>query len=189
MSFPSFSAGEVLTAADMNAVGLWKIAEGTLSGTATNFANVFSSTYDNYVITLSAVSFSGAGDLYWQWLTNTTPLTVGAYNWAYTAHTVSNAGNSSGTSGQTFGYTGISNSAPVAGARVASGTYTIFGPMNSTYERQIVMGQAFSFRGDWVVTNIAGAYNANVAPRNGIRFLTSSASTMNGIVRIYGQRL
>ena len=53
MSFPSFSAGEVLTAVDMNAVGLWLVktqAVGTGVSSVT-VSNAFSSTYDNYRVT------------------------------------------------------------------------------------------------------------------------------------------
>jgi hypothetical protein len=53
MSFPSFSAGEVLTAADMNAVGLWLVKTQTV-GTAVTSVQVtgaFSANYDNYLVT------------------------------------------------------------------------------------------------------------------------------------------
>jgi len=52
MTYPSFSAGDILTAADMNAVGLWLIKTQTV-GTAVTSVTVtdaFSSTYDNYRI-------------------------------------------------------------------------------------------------------------------------------------------
>jgi len=63
MSFPSFASGEVLTAADMNAVGLWLVKTQTI-GTAVSsveVTNAFSSTYDNYLITISGGSASSAG--------------------------------------------------------------------------------------------------------------------------------
>ena len=52
MTYPSFTSGEVLTAADMNAVGLWLVKTQTV-GTAVASVTVtdaFSSTYDNYRI-------------------------------------------------------------------------------------------------------------------------------------------
>lgn len=55
MTYPSFSSGEVLTAADMNAVGLWLVKTQTV-GTAVSSVTVtgaFSSTYDNYLITMA----------------------------------------------------------------------------------------------------------------------------------------
>jgi hypothetical protein len=48
MPVPDFSPGEVLTAAAMDSIGLWKIGGGTLSGTAVNFQGVFTSDYNVY---------------------------------------------------------------------------------------------------------------------------------------------
>ena len=55
MGFPSFNSGEVLTATDMNAVGLWLIKTQTV-GTAVatvEVTDVFSSSYNNYRIVYS----------------------------------------------------------------------------------------------------------------------------------------
>lgn len=52
MTYPSFSAGDVLTAADMNAVGLWLVKTQTV-GTAVASVTVtgaFSADYENYLI-------------------------------------------------------------------------------------------------------------------------------------------
>jgi len=55
MSYPSFSAGEVLNASDMNAVGLWLVKSQTI-GTGVSSVSVtgaFSADYDNYKIMIS----------------------------------------------------------------------------------------------------------------------------------------
>lgn len=55
MTFPSFVSGEVLRAADMNAVGLWLVKTQTI-GTGVSSVPVtgaFSSEYDNYKITIT----------------------------------------------------------------------------------------------------------------------------------------
>jgi hypothetical protein len=52
MSYPSFSAGEVLNASDMNAVGLWLVKSQTV-GTGVSSVTVtgaFSADYDNYKV-------------------------------------------------------------------------------------------------------------------------------------------
>lgn len=53
---PVFSAGAVLTAAQMNKVGMWLINETSLSGVTTNISNVFSSDFDAYRITLTGLN-------------------------------------------------------------------------------------------------------------------------------------
>lgn len=72
MGYPSFTTGEVLTAADMNAVGLWRVTTCTVTsagGTAATASNgvitvgtgntsvtvnsAFSADYDNYYLTFT----------------------------------------------------------------------------------------------------------------------------------------
>lgn len=79
MTFPSFSVGEVLTAADMNAVGLWRITNCTVTSTGGTAAtasngvitigngntnvrinNAFSADYDFYKIILSGGGMSAS---------------------------------------------------------------------------------------------------------------------------------
>ncbi len=55
MAYPNFTAGDILNASDMNAVGMWLIKTQTI-GTAVASVQVtgaFSSTYDNYLIQVS----------------------------------------------------------------------------------------------------------------------------------------
>jgi hypothetical protein len=68
MSYPSFSVGEVLTAADMNAVGLWLVKTQTITTTAplptaVTVSDVFSSTYANYRIVYNGITTSGTNSL------------------------------------------------------------------------------------------------------------------------------
>ncbi len=65
MSYPVFAAGDVLGAADMNAVGLWLVKTQTV-GTGVSSVTVtgaFSSTYDNYNIVYTNGFCSAQGDL------------------------------------------------------------------------------------------------------------------------------
>jgi len=61
---PVFSAGAVLTAAQMNAVGLWLVKTDTITGTSTTktLSSVFSSDYDAYKV-FALVRSSAAGGL------------------------------------------------------------------------------------------------------------------------------
>jgi len=65
MSFPSFSTGEVLTAADMNAVGMWHLGTVSFSGaTQVDFLNVFSSSYQTYRIEFENLTASTGDDFF-----------------------------------------------------------------------------------------------------------------------------
>ena len=73
MSFPVFASGDVLTASDMNAVGLWLVKTQTVGSNVASVTvtNAFSSTYDNYLITINGMLSSVAGAaLYFQCVTS-----------------------------------------------------------------------------------------------------------------------
>lgn len=63
---PTFTSGEVLTAAQMNAVGLWLVKSQTVGSgvSSVTLSSVFSSDYDNYRIIISGVSSVGANSVY-----------------------------------------------------------------------------------------------------------------------------
>jgi len=78
MTYPSFSAGEVLRAQDMNAVGLWKVASGTLSLTtsATNVTGVFGADYKQYRLLLNVTARSTTNRVDMRYIVGTTPETT-----------------------------------------------------------------------------------------------------------------
>jgi hypothetical protein len=55
MTYPTFNSGDVLTAAEMNAVGLWLVKTQTIGNAVSSVAvtGAFSSDYDNYKIIIS----------------------------------------------------------------------------------------------------------------------------------------
>jgi hypothetical protein len=60
MTFPVFASGDVLNASDMNAVGKWLVASGSVGTSTTRIIdNVFSSTYENYHIVFSNMAQAG----------------------------------------------------------------------------------------------------------------------------------
>jgi hypothetical protein len=62
---PTFSAGAVLTAAQMNQLGLFLIKSEAIVGTPStiNVTDVFSADFDNYLITLTGTQGSALGDV------------------------------------------------------------------------------------------------------------------------------
>ena len=82
-TYPVFSVGEVLTADDMNAVGLWKITSATISAlstTGTNITSVFNNTlYANYRIVINVTAASTTNRLQFQLLSGTTAANTSYY--------------------------------------------------------------------------------------------------------------
>jgi hypothetical protein len=113
MPVPDFSPGEVLTAAAMDSIGLWKVASGTLSltTTATNVTGVFSSDYKQYRILLNCTARSGVNRVDMRYINGTTPTSANYYQGGiggdYSANTTLYYQRSSNDN-QIFGYSNSS---------------------------------------------------------------------------------
>jgi hypothetical protein len=87
MPVPDFSPGEVLTAAAMDSIGLWKVGSATaVYGTTTqlNISNVFTSDYRAYKIVVSSLRYSATNTtLSLQLLNAGTPANTASYDFAY----------------------------------------------------------------------------------------------------------
>lgn len=82
MTFPSFSVNEVLRAEDMNAVGRWRVAAGTMTnvGTGGAFAqNVFSTDYTVHKVMFYDIIASVANGTFIQLANGTTESAVNYY--------------------------------------------------------------------------------------------------------------
>jgi len=116
MAIKTFTAGEILTAADTNTYlansGLVYISTTTLSGSTTTVSNAFSSTYDNYLVVLNDLVLAGTGQILMQFATGTTDTTANYSRQRFYAQTTAVGGT--GASGQTsmsvgYGITGSQN--------------------------------------------------------------------------------
>lgn len=67
MGFPTFNAGDILNATDMNAVGLWKIqTKSVTTQTEITFDGVFTSNYLNYLVVLAVSAATSTNIIQWQ---------------------------------------------------------------------------------------------------------------------------
>jgi hypothetical protein len=182
----SGTAGQVLTSAGSGDVPTWTtpsagaiilLSSQTVSGSTTyvTFSNVFSSTYDNYLIVFNDVAFAtgyaySGGILQAQLERNGSFVTTG-----YTGtHGTLNGANTANTAldiGITVGYTGRANSNAV------SGTLHCFG-MNSTNAN--IGGLIQKFLGYTTSTSVYGSQAELSSPNavtTGIRFFVESTNT------------
>jgi hypothetical protein len=177
MTYPSFSAGEVLRAQDMNAVGLWRINEFTLSGGTTNLTSIFSADYTNYLLVVSGVSSSSAVIDSFQMLNGTTPATTANYN--YTRFTTASAG--SGATAQTSGYIMTTGSTPQAF------TINIFNPFAAAKTQINTIGQ-YGANADLSYTEIINATHTLATSYNGISLIATGTTWTAGKVVVYGYK-
>lgn len=182
---PDFSAGAVLTAAQMNAIGMWRVASGTLSTATTDFQSVFTSDFTNYRIVIDQISMNATGDLYWRLLNGSTPATGADYAWALQGLTNAGGGADSSAGAQTLAYTGVTINVAVANLKVGSLIMDLLYPQIA--ERTIAMTTAYALTTNWT-SRVGGSNHGLATAYNGIRFLTNTAVTATGNVTIYGYR-
>jgi hypothetical protein len=186
MTYPVFTTGEILRAADMNAVGLWKIADQTVSA-ATEFVfdNCFTSDYMMYRVTVSITTSTATGLLLWQ-------ERVGGAN-ANTAYTYSGTLNqmSGGTPIQTLiGEQNVAHGAVAdfdnAGSSQGHAVFDIANPQTSPYTS--VSSQYSVAAGNTGISGGQISSNHYVSTvYDGLRLFVSSGN-FTGTCRIYGYR-
>ena len=185
MSYPLFANGDILYSTDMNAVGMWRVAGGSLAGATTNFQGCFSGSYRDYRIVIDTVNFSSAGDIYFRMLTGSTPETSANYSWAYRGLYENGTSADSNLAGYNAGYTGVTSG--TAGAVLNGCSIDIYGPQLT--QRTLLTSNAVAYnnvagfggRNGMTLCNLTNAYT-------GIQFLTLGPN-VTGTVNIYGYRI
>ena len=167
-----------------NPQGLELITTGTLSSTTTNFASCFSLTYDNYRIVMDSVNFSASGDLYYRFLSGTTPNSSTDYFWSYAGLRSDTVPSNSSAQGQAKGYTGIT--ATVGGQVLASGVFDVYTPFRGD-RRSFITGSTIGYETQWYARQGMTHFNLTNG-FDGIQFLTNTADTVTGNVSVYGYR-
>ena len=183
MTLPSFSVGEDLTAADMNAVGLWKVTSGTITNTTQErIQGCFTTNYVNYLVTLNVTAGTNNTELFAQLMTGNTEATTN-YSWvgvgSFANGTTNNAGAAAGNS---FPVTFVT-----ANDQDNSTQFYVNGPQTNTYT---------NYGGDWLYDDGGGAAaiigrrivgrHKTVAQYDGLRIFGANAFT--GSYVIYGYR-
>lgn len=176
---PDFVAGQVLTAAQMNAVGLWLVKKETIGTAVTSVAvsGAFSADYDNYLVLVSGGVAS---------TTNTLNLTLGATasgyyysgiklaSYAAASITGDNAQNTTSFPGAGQGTTASLN-----------GRFELFQPF-ATKNTHILYGTAASTgTGQF---HLRGGYLADTTSYTAFTLTTSTGTMTGGTVYVYGYR-
>ena len=179
MPVPDFSPGEVLTAAAMDSIGLWKIASVSVtSGSVLSVSNCFTSDYDNYRIVVSNLKSTGNAALSMQLEASGTPSATG-YTLVQAFMLLGNASwffNNPATA-TAWAAPGNTNTNPPA-----SGTIDIFQPQKA--ERTGMVGHYQSWDAGIFTT---GSHDAGTNVYDGFRFISAGTFT-SGTATVYGYR-
>jgi hypothetical protein len=191
MPVPDFSPGEVLTAAAMDSIGLWKVGEFTASGTSRALVcdNIFTDDYDSYRVVFNLNATSNTNVCFFQWINSAgSTVTAGTYYSTLYGQDYAGAGTGFTTSLST-------TSVPVGWLGLASGTIDLTTAMDIYNTRSSTrsvganglhtgISAGFSFLGGAFFTNL----HASAAVMRGIRFDNTAGTNLTGKVRVYGYR-
>lgn len=177
-TYPVFSVGEVLTADDMNAVGMWlvkTVSVGTnVSGVDVTAA--FSSTFDNYMVAWSNVdSTVDNTGLFFRFGTIAAPVTT---NYKFGGKFMGYTGTNIDLNQNTPGYWEVGGTE----TDINSGAFFVYGPnlaARTTFSATFARSDA-SFV-------IAGIHDAGTQHTD-FHIYGNSANLTGGTIRVYGYR-
>ncbi len=184
MPVPVFSTGEVLTAANMNSVGLWKVAAGTFSNTTTIVADgVFTTDFAHYKIMVSLQpNATGTGGTEFQLRAAGANLAGSSYVWQGISQNVANNPGPNNGSGTTGWYLSNFYSA-TAGSNVSE--ITLFNP-KKTASTGWANTTTFDWPGPSYYVRTSNGFYTPTTQADGFRIVPTSAIT--GSYTIYGFR-
>jgi hypothetical protein len=184
MPVPDFSPGEVLTAAAMDSIGLWKVTTATAtSGGFLSIANCFTADYDAYRVVITDARASGATVVEVRFIDGGGVISSN-YAWVYvnSSYATTSTYNQQGTTGSAS----LSVLGGVADPAGGGTAFDVFNPFSSA-NKTVVVGS----RTDPRTGGAAGAYNGfhNVAQTvTGIYFSLGAGTITNLTATIYGYR-
>jgi hypothetical protein len=180
MTYPTFNSGDILTATEMNAVGLWLISSGTITATTGgNFDNVFTADYANYRITVNATTGAAAAPAV-DFALRASSTTLSG-DWYRTSITSSNAAGPTRAWSATGSATcQVGNVSDARGGQII---IDVFQPQTSDSTRIISQSQAWGS----AASNAGTFWNVGDSDI-GTGFRLSCASNFTATVRIYGYR-
>ena len=174
---PTFSSGAVLTAAQMNSVGLWLVKTQTIGSAVSSVtvSDAFSADYDNYKIVVSG----GVGSTGSTSVRFTLGASATAYygNLAYYQYAVAATNYAQDNNGARFSFVGNAGTSQLA---------TSFDLLNPFLAKWTVIKDA-----SWVANNAAGSYGGvhQVATSYSAFTLTPEAGTLTGgTIYVYGYK-
>lgn len=184
MGYPDFSSGEVLTSADMDRVGLWRITGGTQSGsTALNVDGCFTSSFRNYRLVMSSVQVDTVGRaLRFNYRASGSTDANANYRYAYRGLKVDGTTNDTSNAGATFAEIGIYLDS-FASTDFGSCTIDILTPQLST--RTHALAAAQGYEGNYYYRNGGFVYATNAA-FDGFRISLSGSGNVQFTYQVYG---
>ena len=183
---PSFFAGAVLTAAQMNSVGLWLVSSTTI-GSAVSTINIdgcFTSDYRNYLIVFTGTNSSTTNIIQGNWRSSGANLAgAGTYQYGVTRFDSSATAYNYGSTGNTFFETGINC---FTGVTTNGFAMYVYNPQSTSFETTASLTGTGVISGPSTVS--AAIRLAVTTTVTGVQFRASAGTYTGGTIRVYGLR-
>lgn len=172
---PDFVAGQVLTAAQMNKIGLWLVSNTTVAAGASSHAvtGCFSADYDAYLVQF----YGGAGSTSAAINLTLGSTATGYYYGLNTMSYASAAGAVGGANATSFAFVGYMSTAGVFG------TFNLFNPF-ATDETYLSVQMAYPTTTGFGISG--GGYLANQTSYTGFTLTPASGTFGSTKVLVYG---
>lgn len=174
MGYPDFSPGNVLTAADMDAVGLWLVKSQTVgTGVSSIVVNdAFSANYEDYVVTFSGGAGTATGIL-----TMVLGSTTTGYKYSLT-YTVYGGATLNVNSANTVHI-------PYVGLAVANGMSGSVEVLSPQLAKNTIVKGAWASQSEG---GVLGGIMQNTTQYTGFTIGVSAGTVTGGTIRVYGYR-
>jgi hypothetical protein len=188
---PVFTTGAVLTAAQMNAVGLWHLNTTTFTAqTQVDFVNVFSSDFISYRILFHEYTCTAAGEMIFRLRDAGGPINTANYDMSR----LESSGTAPGDTKNAFTYTASQNwttsyipASTTTGAGI-NASMDIYRPNQTAYTRFTAQTARFdNVTGTLYNVTAVGGFRLTTA-MTGFSMIRAGAGTISGIISIYGYR-
>jgi hypothetical protein len=177
---PDFTAGQVLTAAQMNGIGLWLVKTHTIPANvaSTIISAAFSADYSNYLLVFNQLdSFSGNQFVTAQLRVGSTTTTTGYYSGGYTTSSYAGSlGTSFVNNASAWNAVGCGTSG------LGSGHMWVFNPFEA-----VPTGYSASYAYESGTGQLQG-YQSSSTSFDQLVLVGGSANLNGGTVTIYGAR-
>ena len=171
---PDFTSGQILTAAQMNAVGMWLVKTQSFTAESPLITDVFTADYENYVATFRATSSLTGWYTLVQLINGTTPKTSSYSRAGLVSSTAGSLSADGGGTGQDGWRSNVQST---------SGIYTTM-----TFFRPFLTSETgFKSEGSTSGYYAAGGSQNESYSATGFKILASgNAATYTGTVSVYG---
>lgn len=191
MGYPSFAVGDVLTASDMNAVGLWRIETKTFSAqTQVDFTGVFSSSYSSYRVVFHEYTSTVGAEMLFRVRDAGGVIATANYDSSRLESTGSaptDTKNAFTSAGGTSWTTSFVPASGTAGAGI-NGSMDIYRPNEIAYTRFTAQTARFdNVTGTLYNVTAIGGFRLTTA-LTGFSLIRQGAGTISGKVTVYGYK-